>query len=262
MSRQHMRSSGFSLLVCVALASGACATTGVARAGGSAAGGEKESPTAVASGPVEVDLAAQQGAQGVRATYVPGAAISGSRDSRGARRIVGDAGGSSSSNELNGRAANGRDADGEIMAMLAAIDRAQIEQGVQARGRVSNAQVRAFSEALLSTHGNSSAHRFQIGERINARARETDQSLTLNDQSFSTQERLAQLRDSSFDRAYVNVQVAQQARALDLIDRVMLPAAQDPELRAHLQREVRPALQRNLERARALQTQLRTTPRY
>ena len=64
----------------------------------------------------------------------------------------------------------------------------------------------------------------------------------------------------TFDMAYVNAQIAQHARALDVVDAVLLPGANHPQLRVVLVRDVRPALVRELTNARALQAELRRAP--
>ena len=66
---------------------------------------------------------------------------------------------------------------------------------------------------------------------------------------------LKKLQDGQFDKAYVDHEVAYHQQVLDAIDKVLVPSAQNPELK-DLIVKVRPAIATHLAHAKHVQADL------
>jgi putative membrane protein len=66
---------------------------------------------------------------------------------------------------------------------------------------------------------------------------------------------LSKLTGAAFDRAYVDHEVAYHEQVLDAIDKVLLPNAKNPELKALIEK-VRPVIASHLQHAKLVQGQL------
>lgn len=140
----------------------------------------------------------------------------------------------------------------QIAATMAAIDRGEIEQGRYAEAHGASAQVRAFGRSMASMHAASGARLGALVRGLGITPTDDSESLQLTADSEATEERLARLNGVAFDRAYLDAQIAAHARALELLDRRLIPAARTTALRAALHDEVRPMVAAHLARARAL----------
>lgn len=77
----------------------------------------------------------------------------------------------------------------------------------------------------------------------------------LQHEADSTQSELGKLSGAEFDRAYIEHQVSAHQEALEMIDRQLMPAAQDPQLRQTLEKAQR-EVEAHLEEARQIQQRL------
>lgn len=146
--------------------------------------------------------------------------------------------------------------EGEIVATLAASDRGEISQGNYARSRAIRAEVREYARSMVSMHTQASARLMDLARRLGIASTECEESRQVTADGAAAQQRLARLRGAAFDRAYMDAQVAAHSRALDVIDRALLPAVSSPEMRTALQGDVRPMVAAHLARARALRERL------
>ncbi len=146
-----------------------------------------------------------------------------------------------------------RNLDEEALALLAATNRATIEQSRLAAERATRESVRWFAEASVTRRTRAMERAGELGRRLRMAPRVNERSERVAEDAVRTQQRLWGLRGRTFERAYVQAQVAQQTRMLELIDGALASEVRDPALREVLEREVRPMVATELELARALQ---------
>lgn len=135
--------------------------------------------------------------------------------------------------------------DAQIAAIMALVHNTEIDQARLALAKSKDPQVLSFASLMLTEHNQAKQQESTLG--MSTAASPTQQMLAARGQ-----ETTASLQDKSgkeFDRAYLQAQVDQHQQALDSIDRQLLPAAKNPQLRAHLQ-QIRPGIEQHLRTAR------------
>ena len=84
---------------------------------------------------------------------------------------------------------------------------------------------------------------------------ENQGSLSLIASAESTRDKMRKLSGVAFDRAYVNNEVSYHQAVIDLLDRTLVPGAENKDLKALLV-GVRPAFVAHLEHAKMIQRSL------
>lgn len=145
--------------------------------------------------------------------------------------------------------------DPQIAAIVVTANQVDIDAGKLARTRAHAQAVKDFAQRMVVDHSgvNQSAvalvHRLHVTPESNA----TSESL-----KKGGEENLAHLRTlsgSAFDKAYIDHEVAYHQSVLDAVDHVLIPSAQNAELKALLVK-VRPAFVAHLEHAKHIQSSL------
>lgn len=144
--------------------------------------------------------------------------------------------------------------DGEVAAVLAAVDRGEVQLGTLAQSRATDPRVRAFGQSMVTMHTDATSAMSALCQRNHITAHESDRSRRLASDASAVQRRLDALRGADFDRAYLDAQVTQHADTLAMIDSALLAMARHAELRAALTGDVRPMVAEHLRRARELQS--------
>jgi len=167
---------------------------------------------------------------------------SGASDAQGGSSTSAQRGASSSSQKLD---------DAQIAAITDAANSAEVEQGRLAQSKASDPRVRSFAAMMVEHHGE---------------ARRDQQALSVSKQDSADSERMSKDADTAlsslqqksgadFDRAYIQLQCDEHRKVLSDLDQKLLPAAQDPGLRAYLEK-LKPKVQDHLAQAERLQKEL------
>ncbi|MDE2049542.1 MAG: DUF4142 domain-containing protein [Gammaproteobacteria bacterium] len=145
--------------------------------------------------------------------------------------------------------------DPQIAAIVVAANQVDIDAGKLAGRKAHDRAVRAFAKRMVTDHTgvNQSAvalvHKLHVTPETNA----TSESLTSGGNENLA--KLRKLRGAAFDKAYIDHEVAYHQSVLDAMDKVLIPNAQNSELKALLVK-VRPAFVDHLEHAKQIQASL------
>jgi putative membrane protein len=145
--------------------------------------------------------------------------------------------------------------DAHIAHIVVTANQVDVEAGELARASATNAEVKKFAERMIVDHTgvNKAASELAATLRVTPLDNETSRALKSGgDQNLA---KLRGLKGTTFDKAYVDQEVAYHAQVLDAIDKTLIPSAKNAELRALLVK-VRPAIAAHLEHAKHLQAQL------
>jgi putative membrane protein len=146
--------------------------------------------------------------------------------------------------------------DGEVAGFMAAANRAEIEAGELARTRAQSAEVKKFAALMVKDHGKNKKDGKALFGAQNIRAAEGgDLTRELTSSAQRHLEHLRGVSGAEFDRAYIDSQVEMHQNVIETLDTVLLPSAQNTELRRFLT-DTRPILVQHLEHARKLQGSL------
>jgi putative membrane protein len=92
-------------------------------------------------------------------------------------------------------------------------------------------------------------------QKLKVKPEDSDTSRSLKSAAKQTEGKLKGLKGAAFDRAYADNEVAYHQQVLDAIDKVLIPNAQNAELKALLEK-VRPAIAAHLDHAKMLASSL------
>jgi putative membrane protein len=146
--------------------------------------------------------------------------------------------------------------DAQIAAIVVAANQVDIDAGKFAAAKTSSDDVKAFANTMVTDHTAVNKSAVDLVTKLKVSPEENDTSRSLK---AGGQENLAKLRDLSgkaFDKAYVDHEVAYHEQVINALDTVLIPNAQNGELKALLVK-VRPAFEAHLGHARNLQAKYR-----
>ena len=138
--------------------------------------------------------------------------------------------------------------DAQIAAIVVTANQVDIDAGKLAASTSHTADVQAFAKRMITDHTgvNKSAVALVTKLKVTPQDNPTSQSLKAGgDQNLAN---LKPLKGSAFDKAYVDHEVAYHQQVLDAMDKVLIPNAQNAQLKALLI-QVRPAFVAHLAHA-------------
>jgi putative membrane protein len=141
--------------------------------------------------------------------------------------------------------------DAQIAGITAAAHKGEIEAAKMARKQSKNAKVKMFAAQMIKQHGGAVKMETDVEAKSNITPADSDMSAKITQMNSDTADQLKGLKGKEFDKAYVKAQVDAHTKVLDSLDNVLIPAAQDPGLKAQLQKE-RPVVAMHLEHAKKL----------
>ncbi len=146
--------------------------------------------------------------------------------------------------------------DAEIAAIVVVANQVDIDAGKLAQSQAGSKEVKAFAERMITDHTGVNKAAVELVTRLKVKPRDNATSKALKEQGDQTLARLRGLTTATFDRAYVDNEVAYHRSVLDALDKTLIPSAHNEELKALLVK-VRPAFVAHLEHAQHLQASLK-----
>jgi len=144
--------------------------------------------------------------------------------------------------------------DAEIVAITAAANGAEVDQGRLARQKAKDPRVRDFGSMMVDHHGQA----IQEQEKLSLQATQSEESKRLQDDARDALESLKGKRGKEFDRAYLQLQIDEHRKVLRTLKEQLLPAAKDSQLKAYLE-NLEPKVESHLAQAERLQEELNGT---
>lgn len=145
--------------------------------------------------------------------------------------------------------------DAEIAAIVVTANSIDVQYGEIARERATREDVRQFAETMITDHTAVNESAGELVTRLGVTPVASDVSRSLEEQAEQTRAMLGTKSGIEFDRAYIDNEVAYHRAVLSALDDLLIPGAQNAELRETLV-SVRPAFVAHLQHAESLQTSL------
>lgn len=145
--------------------------------------------------------------------------------------------------------------DPQIVAIVATANQVDIDAGKLATSKAAAKEVKAFAQVMVADHSGVNKSAKDLAARLNVTPESNATSNSLQQGGDDNLAALKKLDGAAFDRAYVDHEVAYHQAVLDAVDRTLIPAAQNAELKALLVK-VRPAFVAHLAHAKQLQSML------
>ncbi|HEY9154337.1 MAG TPA: DUF4142 domain-containing protein [Opitutaceae bacterium] len=146
--------------------------------------------------------------------------------------------------------------DAQIAAIVVAANQVDIDAGKYAAEKTANPAVKEFAEKMVNDHTSVNKSAVDLVTKLHVTPEENDTSRALKAGGEKNLENLGTLTGAALDKAYVDHEVAYHEQVIDAIDKVLIPNAENAELKALLV-SVRPAFLEHLKHAKHLQSQLK-----
>ena len=151
--------------------------------------------------------------------------------------------------------AQSKPSDPQIAGIVVTANQIDIDAGKLAKSRSQNKEVKDFAQQMITDHTAVNKQAAALAKKLGVKPEQSDTSKSLKQGASENLANLKQLKDGRFDKAYVDHEVAYHQQVLDAIDKVLVPSAQNQELK-DLIVKVRPAIATHLEHAKHVQADL------
>jgi putative membrane protein len=146
--------------------------------------------------------------------------------------------------------------DAQIAAIVVTANQVDIDAGKFAADKSADAAIQAFAKTMVTDHTAVNKSAVDLVTKLKVSPQENDTSRALKKGGDENLAALRKLTGKAFDKAYVDHEVAYHEQVIAALDDVLIPHAQNAELKALLIK-VRPAFVAHLDHAKHLQTNYR-----
>ncbi|MDR5734086.1 DUF4142 domain-containing protein [Caballeronia sp. LZ025] len=145
--------------------------------------------------------------------------------------------------------------DPQIAAIVVTANQVDIDAGKLAGNKAKSKDVKAFAQQMVTDHSGVNKAATDLVKKLDVTPEDSPASQSLKQGGDANIAKLKQLSGGSFDKAYIDHEVAYHQSVLDALDKTLIPSAKNAELKALLVK-VRPAFVAHLEHARHVQADL------
>lgn len=143
--------------------------------------------------------------------------------------------------------------DSEIAFITEVVNNGEIEQGQVAINKAGNPQVKRFAQRMISEHRAANQAGAKVVKQAGIIPQESAPATKIEDDATGVLESLRSTEPGEgFDRLYMETQVTQHQKVLDMLDTQLIPSASNPKLKAELTKR-RGMIERHLTQAREIQ---------
>src|SRR5215813_11383301 len=152
-------------------------------------------------------------------------------------------------------AQGGAPTDPQIVGIVVAADNIDIEYGKLAASKTKNKQVRDFAQQMIADHSSVQKSVNELAAKLNVAPEDSETSDSLKAQAQQMTQKLQGLKGKQFDKAYIDNEVAYHHAVINATKNVLIPSAQNAELKSALQGAV-PLFEGHLQHAQQVQSAL------
>ena len=146
--------------------------------------------------------------------------------------------------------------DAQIASIVVTANQVDIDAGKLAASRATSADVKKFAQLMVTDHTGVNNQAVALATKLKVTPQDNDTSRALKAGGDKNLAHLKTVKGAAFDKAYVDNEVTYHQQVLDAVDKVLIPSAQNAELKALIVK-VRPAFVAHLEHAKHLQSMLK-----
>ncbi len=145
--------------------------------------------------------------------------------------------------------------DAQIAATVVTANKVDIDAGKLAEPKASNADVKAFAHRMVTDHADVNRQAVELVTKLKLTPQDNPTSKSLKSGGDKNIAHLKKLSGAAFDKAYIDHEVAYHEQVLDAVDNILIPNANNEELKALLVK-VRPAFAAHTEHAKQVKASL------
>ena len=125
--------------------------------------------------------------------------------------------------------------DAQIVGIVLAADSIDIDYAKLAMSKSHNKQVTRFAEQMITDHSSVSKEVTGLASKLNVSPEDGETSNSLKTQAQQMMQKLQALNGKEFDKAYIDNEVAYHQAVINATKTVLVPSAQNPELKSALE---------------------------
>ena len=145
--------------------------------------------------------------------------------------------------------------DPQIVGIVSAADQIDIDYAKLALSKTSDKQVKDFAQQMITDHSSVQKAVADLAAKLNVTPADGETSNSLKAQAQQTMQKLQGLKGKAFDKAYIDNEVAYHQAVINATNTVLIPDAQNAELKSALQGAV-PLFDGHLQHAQRVQSAL------
>lgn len=130
--------------------------------------------------------------------------------------------------------AKGSQGEGEVLALLNAVNLNEVTAAMVASKKKVNSQVADYAKMLHQEHGKNMQQTMQLGQKINVTPVITPAVDALKTKGAGELATIVPLEGEQFGQAYIQAMIKGHTEALQMIDSQLIPKAQNQQLKQHL----------------------------
>lgn len=142
--------------------------------------------------------------------------------------------------------------DPQIAHIVVTANQVDIDAGRLAESKGTNKDVKAFGKQMVTDHTGVNKQATALVKKLKVTPEDNPTSQSLKTGGANNLANLKGLKGATFDKAYIDHEVAYHEQVLDAIDKVLVPNAKNAELK-ELIVKVRPAFVAHLDHAKMIQ---------
>ena len=150
--------------------------------------------------------------------------------------------------------------DPEVAHVAVTANSIDIDLAKFAQTRTTNAAVKQFAATMITDHTAVNEQAAALAKKLGVTPADNAVSQSLENGATQARATLEPLHGKSFDRAYMDREIAYHQAVLDAIDKLLIPTTDNAELK-QLLTAVRPAVATHLEHAKQVRAELGAAPR-
>ena len=145
--------------------------------------------------------------------------------------------------------------DAQIASIVVTANQVDIDAGKLASTSASSAEVKKFGALMVTDHTGVNKAAVELATKLKVTPEDNPTSQSLKAGGEKNVANLKTLKGAAFDKAYIDHEVEYHQAVLDAVDKVLIPNAQNAELKALIVK-VRPAFVAHLDHAKKIQASL------
>jgi putative membrane protein len=142
--------------------------------------------------------------------------------------------------------------DPQIVGIVLAADQIDIDYGKIALAKSKNKAIREFAQRMVTDHSAVQQSVKDLAAKLGVTGEESPTSTGLKGGAVDITAKLNSLKGKEFDKFYIDNEVGYHKTVTDAVDAVLIPSAQNAELKSALQ-GAQPLFLKHLEHARMVQ---------
>ena len=147
--------------------------------------------------------------------------------------------------------------DAHIASIVVTANQVDIDAGQLAASRATSEEVKTFARLMVTDHTGVNKAATDLAAKLKVTPQDNPTSQSLKADGEKSLAHLKTLTGATFDKAYIDREVAYHQQVIDALDKTLIPGATNQELKALLVK-ARPAFVAHLEHAKRLQASLKS----